>query len=179
VVERRVGAGKAVIPRDGVVFSFGGTEPPAPLDGLSEGDEVELVPEYTSLNGTDGSVWSQAPDVIGGAGLLMFEGRAVEDWAVERLRDGFAAERHPRTVIGVNRQGVIWLVAVDGRDPSRSVGMTFGELQRLAGRLRLTDALNLDGGGSTTMVAAGVVVNRPSDPTGPRKVSDTLLVFDR
>jgi len=43
-------------------------------------------------------------------------------------------------------------------------------------RLELTGALNLDGGGSTTMVAKGHVVNRPSDPVGPRPVSDAIVV---
>ena len=43
----------------------------------------------------------------------------------------------------------------------------------------LTDAINLDGGGSTTMVIAGTVVNHPSDPTGARTVSDVLLVMPR
>jgi exopolysaccharide biosynthesis protein len=57
--------------------------------------------------------------------------------------------------------------------------MTLVELQRLAGRLGLTDALNLDGGGSTTMVVAGHVVNQPSAPTGARTVSDVLLVLPR
>ena len=54
------------------------------------------------------------------------------------------------------------------------------ELQaRLADRLQLTDALNLDGGGSSTMVVAGKVVNRPSDATGPRAVSDAIGVTVR
>jgi exopolysaccharide biosynthesis protein len=53
------------------------------------------------------------------------------------------------------------------------------ELQRLARRIGLTDALNLDGGGSTTMVIAGNIVNQPSDPTGARTVSDVLLVIPR
>ena len=57
--------------------------------------------------------------------------------------------------------------------------MTLVELQRLARRIGLTDAINLDGGGSTTMVVAGTVVNQPSDPTGPRTVSDVLLVVPR
>jgi exopolysaccharide biosynthesis protein len=117
--------------------------------------------------------------VIGGAGLLFRNGRKIEDWTVEDLREGFATERHPRTIIGIDRTGEIWLVTVDGRDSRISLGMTFAELQRLAERLRLSDALNLDGGGSTTMVVRGAVVNHPSDPTGPRKVSDALLVFAR
>ena len=65
------------------------------------------------------------------------------------------------------------------RQPDSSAGMTLVELQRLARRIGLTDALNLDGGGSTTMVVAGTIVNHPSDPTGPRTVSDVLLVLPR
>jgi exopolysaccharide biosynthesis protein len=70
-------------------------------------------------------------------------------------------------------------VTVDGRQPDYSVGMTFADLQRLCDRLELRDALNLDGGGSTTMVVKGQIVNRPSDPTGPRPVSDAILVVGR
>jgi exopolysaccharide biosynthesis protein len=46
----------------------------------------------------------------------------------------------------------------------------------LCDRLGLRDALNLDGGGSTTMVINGEIVNRPSDAAGPRPVSDAILV---
>jgi len=44
--------------------------------------------------------------------------------------------------------------------------MTFAELTNLAGKLNLVHALNLDGGGSTTMVVKGRIVNHPSDATG-------------
>lgn len=57
--------------------------------------------------------------------------------------------------------------------------MSFAELQNLVTRVGLVDALNLDGGGSTTMVVRGVVVNHPSDATGPRKVSDAIVVRAR
>jgi exopolysaccharide biosynthesis protein len=57
--------------------------------------------------------------------------------------------------------------------------MTFVELQALSRRLGLRSSLNLDGGGSTTMVVHGNIVNHPSDETGPRKVSDAILVFPR
>jgi exopolysaccharide biosynthesis protein len=90
--------------------------------------------------------------------------------------DTFINQRHPRTVIGVDRRGFIWLVAIDGRQADHSVGMTFADLLRLCDRLDLRDALNLDGGGSTTMVVQGRVVNQPSDAAGPRPVSDAILV---
>ena len=85
----------------------------------------------------------------------------------------------PMTKMTMPYGGDVWLVTVDGRQPTFSAGMTLLELQALARRLDLTDALNLDGGGSTTMWVTGEVVNRPSDATGPRKVSDALLVFPK
>jgi exopolysaccharide biosynthesis protein len=73
----------------------------------------------------------------------------------------------------------VWLVTVDGRQPQLSAGMTLIELRTLAHSLGLSNALNLDGGGSTTMWAGGRVVNSPSDAAGPRKVSDALLIMRR
>jgi hypothetical protein len=179
VRERRHDAGSTPIPRDGYVLSFGGLSPPAPLDTLDVGDTVTVEREFATRYGTTAREWASAPHVIGGAGLLVRDGQPVADWAVEDMRGGFETERHPRTIIGSDAAGEIWLVTVDGRQPDLSLGMSFAELQRLAERLRLTNALNLDGGGSTTMVVRGAVVNSPSDPTGPRPVSDALLVRPR
>jgi exopolysaccharide biosynthesis protein len=67
-------------------------------------------------------------------------------------------------------------IACGRRYMCHSIGMTLPDLARLAERLKLRDALNLDGGGSTTMVVKGKIVNNPSDPTGPRLVSDAVLV---
>lgn len=179
VRERRVNAGSTPIPRGGAVLSYGGLDPPPPLDALGVGDEVRIVRTFETRHGSPPRAWDTAEHVIGGAGLLVREGQPLDDWAVEDLRPGFTAERHPRTMIGVDAGGDIWLVTVDGRNPQVSVGMTLAELQGLAARLRLVHALNLDGGGSTTMVVRGAVVNTPSDSSGPRKVSDALLVFPR
>ena len=55
----------------------------------------------------------------------------------------------------------------------------FAELRAFARRLGLRNALNLDGGGSTTMWVGGKVLNSPSDAAGPRKVSDALVVVKR
>ena len=81
--------------------------------------------------------------------------------------------------MGIDRRGDLWLVAIDGRQPDYSVGMTFAELLALCNRLDLANAINLDGGGSTTMVVKGEVVNKPSDAAGPRPISDAILVKAR
>ena len=179
VRERRVDLGSAPIPAAGFVLSFGGLEPPPPLDALDAGSKISIERRFATRHGTAPEAWAAADHVIGGAGLLMRNGTSIEEWSIEDLRAGFTTERHPRTVIGTDASGAVWLVTIDGRNPQISLGMTFGELHRLVRRLRLTNALNLDGGGSTTMVVRGAVVNHPSDPTGPRKVSDALLVVER
>ena len=169
-------AGKTRIPRKGFVLSFGGDVVPESLVSLKRGTPVRLDVSYEPVEGEPKS-WATAQDIVGGAGLLIRDGRDIDDWSIESFNQGFAESRHPRTMIGTSADKTIWLVTVDGRQPEHSVGMTLVELRTLAKRLGLTNALNLDGGGSTTMWVQGEVINGPSDLTGPRKVSDALLVF--
>ncbi len=179
VVDRRPNAGRTPIPGDGVVLSFGGTVLPTGLERLDKGQAVVIESHFGTRLGTLPDQWIEAQDIVGGAGLLIWRGRVMADWTDEQLRAGFNTERHPRTMIGTSSGATIWLVTVDGRTPSVSLGMSFSELQNLAQKLNLVNALNLDGGGSTTMVVQGKIVNHPSDATGPRKVSDALIVTRR
>jgi hypothetical protein len=171
-------AGKTPIPRDGFVLSYGGTTAPPPLSALTRGTRVELDTIYTSPDRSPDD-WARAEAIVGGAGLLIRDGRLIEDWTAEQLTGGFPETRHPRTLIGTHPDGSVWLVAVDGRQPKLSAGMSLFELRSLAARIGLTQALNLDGGGSTTMWVQGQIVNSPSDAAGPRKVSDAVLVMRR
>jgi hypothetical protein len=179
VTEVRTDAGSTPIPADGIVLSFGGLELPEPLAQLAPGTVVQTRTTWVSVNGLESARLDSADHVVNGAGLLRVKGRSIADWDVERLSGpSFITTKHPRTLIGVDRRGDIWLVVVDGRQAT-SGGMTFADLQRLADRLELTDALNLDGGGSSTMVVGTRIVNRPSDAKGPRAVSDAIGVFLR
>jgi hypothetical protein len=181
VTEIRRDAGRTPIPRDGRVLSYGGLELPEELAALTVGTKVEVATTWRTVHGTSSGRLNDAEDVVTGAGLLRRNGRAISNWQqVESLNPAnFINMRHPRTLIGVDRDNRIWLAVIDGRQPSHSVGMNFAELERLSERLRLKDSLNLDGGGSTTMVVQGKIVNKPSDPAGPRRVSDAILVTPR
>jgi Phosphodiester glycosidase len=180
VVETRRDAGHTPIPRDGLVISFGGLEVPPALEALVPGTRVTLDTAWKAVNGLSTKRLDQADHIVNGAGLLRLRGRVFDDWQAENLSpQNFINMRHPRTLIGVDARGAIWLGAIDGRQPAHSIGMTFDDLQRLCDRLQLRDALNLDGGGSTTMVVGGRIVNTPSDATGPRAVSDAILVMNR
>ena len=73
--------------------------------------------------------------------------------------------RNPRTAIGYTEDNNLVLVAVDGREGS-SVGLTLVELAKLMKTLGCTNAINLDGGGSTVMYIKGQIVNHPHQPGG-------------
>lgn len=76
---------------------------------------------------------------------------------------GGGPERHPRTVLAWSGTRH-WLITFDGRQPGYSVGVSVAEMQDfLINALHVDNAINLDGGGSTTMVIDGTVVNCPSD----------------
>ena len=92
--------------------------------------------------------------------------------------------KHPRTVIGTSGGNKIIVVTLDGRT-DQAVGMTLPELSDLMISLHCKDAVNLDGGGSTTMWIAGKpfngIVNMPCDNKkfdheGERPVSDILII---
>ena len=83
---------------------------------------------------------------------------------------GFA----PRTAIGQTAQGHILLVVVDGRQRT-SIGATFEDLQTILFANGAINAINLDGGSSSTMVFHGSVVNRPSDGDRGRLIPNAIL----
>ena len=91
---------------------------------------------------------------------------------------GWVHKRNPRTMAGVDAKGRTVLITADGRSTS-SLGLGIAEAAAVAKALGLRDALNLDGGGSTTMVVDGAVINMPSDATGERPVGDALVVLPK
>lgn len=107
----------------------------------------------------------RATDVLGAGPWLIDKGRIVAP----------ANPRHPRTAVARKADGTLLLVTLDGRQKI-SIGMTLVELAEELLSLGAVDAINLDGGGSTTMVVNGRVRNSPSDGA-ERPVGDAVLVF--
>jgi hypothetical protein len=116
---------------------------------------------------------------IGGGPMLIAQGGFVGEVEFGTFSESLTRSRHPRTAAGAKANGQLIFVTVDGRQPEVSLGMTIAELTALMSELGCVDAINLDGGGSTTMVIRGKVVNHPSDTTGERAVSDAMLIFSR
>lgn len=124
--------------------------------------------------GTD--FWKQAFMAVGGGPWLLRDGNILIDASQQGFNDGFTNNRHPRTAVGVTAEGKLLLVTVDGRQPM-SAGMTLGELAQLMKQLGATDAINLDGGGSTTLaIRGGLIVNSPSEGR-ERPVANAIVVY--
>jgi exopolysaccharide biosynthesis protein len=116
--------------------------------------------------------------LMGGWPRLIVDGKTVAEYAdiVEGTFPRFSVQRHPRTAIGFSRDSsTLFMVTVDGRRETDS-GMSLVELSKLLLDIGVYQGMNFDGGGSTTMVVEGRVVNRPSDSDGERPVGSGLLV---
>jgi exopolysaccharide biosynthesis protein len=140
----------------------------------------------------DGRRTAMPPAVVAGGPLLVSQGRrdvrAVEggfsyDQNLEFFHR-FGLRRNNRTLAGVRKDGTLVLIAVDGRTPASSIGLTFDESAALLLWAGAVEGLNLDGGGSTTMVTGdgrggATVRNHPTDATGERAVGDALVVVSQ
>lgn len=150
---------------------LGGVVVAAPW-GSTEGTQIEtaLLPgESVTLEWTTG--WPGVNETVGGNPTLFENG--VETMGDCPTSSSFCG-RNPRTGIGLDERGRILLVTVDGRQ-EKSVGMTLDELADLFRYLGASSALNMDGGGSTTMWVRGKIVNRVSDGS-ERPVGSSVLV---
>jgi hypothetical protein len=160
--------GGTPIPPDGAVLMASGTlaqklQAEAPV-GTSVTTRLILQPDWTGVN-----------DAVGGGPALVRNGkpifRALEDFTSDQL-----TPRDPRAAVGQLADGRIIMLAVDGRSPGYSVGMSTFELAQTMARLGAVTASAVDSGGSVTVAFDGRLLNRPSDPGGERAVKDALLV---
>ena len=167
--------GGNAVPFDGAILTTVG--PRATLVGqFLDGDTIRVVLRAAGSRG-DGPRYSPQL-LIGGWPRILRAGRNVAGEAPwdEATGSSNAEVRHPRSAIGFNRDSSqVFLVSVDGRQAA-SVGMTLIELADLMKDLGAWDALNFDGGGSTTLVVKGTIVNHPSDAVGEREIANALLV---
>lgn len=164
--------GNSPIPSDGFVLSGHGRARQWILQALQPGALVDVALRVAPLSGD--TRWDRVIHAVGGGPRVLAGGQVV---GAEGFPATFTERRHPRTAIGVTADGRVVLLVVDGRQPYHSLGMTLLELALELRRLGVVDALNLDGGGSSTMVVGGRVINLPSDETGERPVANALLVL--
>src|SRR6266850_5300300 len=171
--------GSSVIPAAGFVISSSGTAREWALKNLRIGARVQLNLKLSPVETEAADSWQKATSVVGGGPQLIKDGRVESTNAAEKILPSFVNDGHPRTAIAKLKTGEVLLLTVDGRQPGESIGMSLTMLADLLLEFGAVEAINLDGGGSTTMVIRNKLVNKPSDATGERPVSDAILVYPR
>src|SRR5262245_54676917 len=166
------------IPEGGAVLAaYGAGSRTKEVQAMMDGDTVRVL-LAASPRPANGPVPSL---LVGGWPRIVRGGVnvAADAPVVEGTISRNAEARHPRSSIGFSRDSTtLFLVTGDGRQ-EKSVGMTLVELASMMLRLGAWNAMNFDGGGSTTMVVNGAQVNVSSDPAGEREVGSTFVVVRR
>lgn len=127
------------------------------------------------LHYSDAKIWKVRDAMSAGPALIMNgETRITSD---EEVFFGTSIpETHPRTAIGYTKKGALILMVVDGRQ-QESRGVTLDELAILMYELGAVEAINLDGGGSSTLVVDNTLVNRPTGGITEREVVSVIATF--
>ena len=178
VIRSIVKGGSSKIPENGQVLSIQRSHPL--FNRFQEGMSLEFSIRADPQLGDDD--WEHFDYIVGGTPLLIHQRSRIFDFEDERTRATFLTHKHARTAVGILPNGHWLLVVVDKTGPFD--GMTMAEMAEFMARLGSVDALNLDGGGSSTMVCEGVVKNSPhgdeDEGNGQamvRRVSDALVVI--
>ncbi|MFD2924702.1 phosphodiester glycosidase family protein [Halobacillus naozhouensis] len=169
------------IPENGSVLSATGEQAKWLKNAVSIGDKLRISKKVYS----DGKLINtpSSLDVINGGPQLLEDGRIDIQAREEGFRWSkdffyhFALYRHPRSFAGIKENGNILLGTVNGRNPKESIGISFFESAKILKSLGAVEGMNLDGGGSSSMVVEGQLVNDPSDTTGERPVSDGIFIL--
>ena len=182
--------GNSVIPTNGMVLSIGKNNPSCTVaqQNISALENVSATYQYKITVHTDQHEFdaSDFDYITSGAGLLVANGTIVEnlesdfmhdklithcadeaaaDFAQEKERKWLIYQQHPRTAVGILPNGSWLFVVVDGRQPGYSTGMSLPELARFMHDRGCIYALNLGGGGCSTLVVNGSIINSPSGTT--------------
>ncbi len=114
-------------------------------------------------------------EILQAGPLLLKNGEYSEN--TENIRENVLNMRHPRTIVGTDGKRVMWAV-IDGRDNMHSVGATIEETRKVCKWLGMTTALNLDGGGSSSLWWRGNTFSLPSNSNDTeRPIPYGVLIF--
>ncbi|WP_204103486.1 MULTISPECIES: phosphodiester glycosidase family protein [Spirulina sp. CCY15215] len=138
------------IPSGGYLLTIRGGS--ASSRDLAVGTQVSLESETVPPN------FGNYPQIMGAGPLLLQNGQIALNASDEKFSNAFNGQAASRSLIGITRQGTLIIAAIHNRPGGR--GPTLNELARLALNLGMVDALNLDGGSSTSFYLGGQLVDR-------------------
>lgn len=167
--------GQTTVPTNGYVY-HAGIQVQKLLSTIKIGDKANVqVTALPQLNPQQSKAWQQMPFIVGGGPLLIYDNRILHDFAVESQRNDFIYGKHARTAVGIlpNKNWV--MVVVEQQLLNEDTGMTIPELAKFMQSLGCVQALNLDGGGSSSMYVDPKI--QASFNFIHRPVADAILVM--
>ncbi|MCF7797167.1 MAG: phosphodiester glycosidase family protein [Lentisphaeria bacterium] len=163
------GVGDMPIPDDGMILSAHGSAATDFSQAVSLLDTIQYITQVKPVR-------EKIAFFITGLPRIVRDGRVSVE--ADEGPNRHVEPRHPRSAVGYDASGrFVYFIVVDGRQTGYSVGMSLAELAEFMVKIGVHQGLNLDGGGSTALVVNREIVNRPSDTTGERAVSNALLVI--
>lgn len=151
--------------RDGVLYEWDEPPPNAPDTRVTELD-------------LDGLAEWGARHAVAAGPVLVMDGAMRVATNAEVFFGTTIPEVHPRTAAGITDDGRLIVTVVDGRQRD-SRGLDLAELAALMLNLGCVEAVNLDGGGSSTLVVDGTLVNRPLGGEFQREIMSALLILEK
>lgn len=143
---------------------------------LIEEGHLQLLP----WNGQTERACNQQEGTVLVSGPLMLHGGKACD--ISTCNQDFVNTKHPRSAVALTSNGTVLFIVVDGRKKGKAEGVSISELTHIISVLGGKDALNLDGGGSSTLWSASYphheqgIINTPSGKV-ERKVANSLCVY--
>jgi Phosphodiester glycosidase len=131
-----------------------------------DGDQVAIVPLGAAPASPLGDLLQAGPALVTAGRVVVSDAEDREGFSAGHAQfdSDITAGRHPRAAIGLDGTRLV-AVASEGRAPGEA-GLSLAELAALMADLGTHEAINLDGGGSTTLVVDGELVNRPREADG-------------
>jgi len=170
--------GNGKIPPNGFVFSVRRRTYDNIISQIPEGQQGKIEIRF------EPDKWNDVVQAIGGKYVLVQDGKLSEfmqetllsddDHKPGRRHTSKVISHEPRTALGFNDEK-LFLIVADGRQEDYSTGMTVYEVAQVLMELGATQAMNLDGGASSTFYVDGTVLNRPSGGK-LRKVLNAILI---
>jgi hypothetical protein len=146
------------------------------LDNIKPGDPINDISLKLAQNAGDYNDWGSVTNAIQAGPMLLVAGNVSMN--SEEFENNFINNRHPRTAVGIDRNGNWMFFIGDGRNGMHSAGFSLYETSLIMQEYGAEYALNLDGGGSTEVLVKGQLFNWPSEGR-ERAISNAIGVYGK
>ena len=159
------GGFNSLIPKEGFIYSVGkNLNLNLPTSYKEAAYHISLIPLFHPDNSL---TWNAFENIIGGTPLLILDGKINPHMRAEKILESFIVKRHARSAVAIKEDGTLFFVATE------ATGYSLDVFAEILVKLGAFHAMNLDGGGSSSLYVNGTIVNRGA--TIP--VGNMILIF--